>query len=210
MSDNYWDTFQTENSGGGKGISFGQIGDRSQIGVIKGGIVLEIKKMSQQIDYNTKLPAVYDKGSRAGQPKMQLPILLRTDERDPLNPEDDGHRVLYVKGLMVDAIKEALAAVDAKTLEVGGDLRIAYVGDRQIDKANMRAFKAKYTKAPPQVADQSAFFGTTAGQQAAPPVQPVQQAGGAVTPDPWAAQPQRPVQSPYTNPAPAGDVNPFG
>lgn len=163
MTDN-WEDFRTE-QGGGKGISFGGVGDRSQIGVIKGGRVIDVKEKQPIRDFK---PPHELKKTKSGKQLYQLPVLVATNER--AHPEDDGQRTLYVKGLMFDAIDEALKAAGASTVEIGGELLIAYVGDRKVGDGEMRSFKAKYTPAPPQAAQNQA--GVWGGQQAQAPQQP--------------------------------------
>lgn len=161
MTDN-WEDFRTE-QGGGKGISFGGVGDRSQIGVVKGGRVLDVKPKQEVRDYKTKEL----KKTKGGRQLWQLPVLLETAER--AHPDDDGQRILYVKGLMFDAIDEALETAGRKTLEIGGVLEIAYVGDRRVGEGEMRAFKARYTPAPPQAAqNQAGVWGGQPAPQADP------------------------------------------
>ena len=111
--------------GGGKSASFPEIGSK-----IKGTIITAEER--QQVDLDTEKPAFWDDGK----PKMQLVITLQTDERDPEDPEDEGVRNLYVKGSkkpesksMAAAVILALRAAKVRTIEVGGLLAVAYVGD---------------------------------------------------------------------------------
>jgi hypothetical protein len=204
MVDN-WDDFRTENSGAGKGISFGQIGDYSQIGVIKGGRILEVLPKSEQRDFEDKTKI---RTTKSGKTLWQLPIRVQTGvgQAEPArdSADDDGVRILYVKGLMFDAIDEALKAASVSAPTPGGLLEIAFIGDRQIGAKKMRAFKARYTPgAPPAndglfpgAAEQAAAHPTGGGGPAAgtfPPAAPVQQPAPA---DPWAAQaPAVPAQA---------------
>jgi hypothetical protein len=219
MTDN-WEDFRTE-QGGGKGISFGGVGDRSQIGVIKGGRVIDVKEKQPIRDFK---PPHELKKTKSGKQLYQLPVLVATNER--AHPEDDGQRTLYVKGLMFDAIDEALKAAGATTVEIGGVLEIAYVGDRKVGDGEMRSFKARYTPAPPQAATNQA--GVWGGQQAQAPQQPAADpfAGGQQQPHPsqafaaaggppqqgWPNQQQAPAAAqadPFASqqPPPHGHVN---
>ena len=67
----------------------------------------------QQTDYTSGEPLTWDDGN----PRMQLVITLATDERDPDDPTDDGHRNLYAKGKLLDAIRQALKAAGVKLAE---------------------------------------------------------------------------------------------
>lgn len=199
-----WDSFSTE-TGGGKGISFGGLGDRSQINVPKGGIVVAIRPKKQQMDMESKTP-LFEKDNIT--PKWQLPVVVQTDERDPMNPADTGERVLYVKGFMTDAIRKALTEAGAETLEIGGKILVAYIGEHP-QYTRSRNYVAQYTKAPPQAAAQGQFF---AQQQAAPAQAPVAQQ--PPPPPNWgqaAAAPQQPAAAPAApawTPPPAPPAQP--
>lgn len=72
-----------------------------------------------------------------GDPQMQLVIWLQTSLRDPEREDDDGLRRLFASGSIKSESKSMRASIaDAvrkhgpKTrLEVGGQLRVTYVGD---------------------------------------------------------------------------------
>ena len=71
----------------------------------------------QQKDFDTQQPLPG---------KWQIRIELQTDQRDPDIDNDDGTRVLYVKGWMQGAVSEALRKAGAKEPEVGGKLAVTW------------------------------------------------------------------------------------
>lgn len=111
--------------GGGKSARFDTIGD-----TIVGTVV--DAKVTQQTEFGTDEPKFWPNGD----PMNQIVITLATDDRDPTDPEDDGHRNLYVKGSkkpesksMTAALIAALRNAGATNLERGGTLACKYVSD---------------------------------------------------------------------------------
>jgi hypothetical protein len=133
-----------------------------------------------------------------GRPWMMACVPLRTNERDPGNPRDDGLRTLYVDKIsMRDAIVQAFKAVGASDIEVGGTLTVQYVGDEPSDKGNpSKVFTASYAR-PVGALGQAAASQPPAY---APPVQ--------VSPPPAYAPPAPPQaqQAPTNGHAPAPAV----
>jgi hypothetical protein len=167
-------------------------------GKVIGGRITRVGDPMQQRDMATGQPQTWDDGK----PKLQLPIDVQTDERDPEVPGDTGQRTIYVKGDLKRAITEALRKAGVQGApKVGGVLEVAWTG---IEAAKTRGFNdkklysARYTA--PLASDP--FFGqdAPAAQQVAPaPAQPA---------DPWGSAP--PAQQPVTVPAgPANGTNPF-
>lgn len=101
------------------------------------GTISEAPELRQQTDFDTGAPLVWDDG----QPRMQLVVTLATTLRDPANEEDDGTRRLYVKGRMQQAVAAAIRKAEAKGLEIGGTLTIAYVGDDEPKRKGMSGAK---------------------------------------------------------------------
>ena len=123
--------------GGGKSAKFGEIGDS-----IKGTIVSGEER--QQVDMDTDKPAFWDDGK----PKMQLVITLATDQRDPDDPDDNGHRNLYLKGSKkpesmsgTAALILAIKAAGVANIDVGGTLAVQYVSDGIASKRGFNAPK---------------------------------------------------------------------
>lgn len=116
-----------------------------EIGTVWKGQVLA-KETQQQRDFTTGEPKFYDDGN----PMQQVCITLQTDARDPERDGDDGVRKLYVRGQMLAAVREAVKAAGAPTVEIGGTLAVQYIGDGEPQKRGMnppKQFKAQY-KAP--------------------------------------------------------------
>ena len=142
--------------GGGKSAKFETVGDTT-----KGQVVSAESR--QQTDYTSGEPLTWDDGN----PRMQLVITLATDERDPDDPTDDGHRNIYCKGKMLNAVKQALKAAGQK-LEVGGTLAVQYTGDGTPTNPRHnppKEYVAAY-EAPSRVAGADALLGNTAAPQA--------------------------------------------
>ena len=101
------------------------------------------------------------------QPSHAAVITLATDERDPDDPTDDGHRNIYCKGKMLNAVKQALKAAGQK-LEAGGTLAVQYTGDGTPTNPRHnppKEYVAAY-EAPSRVAGADALLGNTAAPQA--------------------------------------------
>jgi hypothetical protein len=165
------------------------------IGTTVGGPITHIGQARQQTDFRTGKPLTWDDGS----PRMQLPVTVQTDLRDPSNPTDDGKRTFYIKGEMKKAVQAALAAAGAKMAE-GGTLTISYVGDEPTKGFPKKLYSATYVAPTP-----GAGFFDQQPQQAAPqPVaQPVQQHAPQYTPEQYAAMQaaaQQQVQQPQATP----------
>jgi hypothetical protein len=103
-------------------------------------------------------------------------------------PDDDGMRTLYVKGMMKQAIAEAVRAkLGHPVPEIGGYLRVRRGPDRVANTNNLQyTYVADYTPAAQNAA------GTIPG--AAPNAQAAGQS-------PWDAQPATPAQPQYSQPA---------
>jgi hypothetical protein len=160
-------------SGGLPSAKFDQLGK-----VVGGRIVRVADKQVPCRDMNGK-PQLWDDGS----PKMQLPIDVQTDERDPEIVGDTGVRTLYVKqgSDMKRAIGEAVRKVGATGApKVGGTLEIAWTGEEPPSRRGnnpKKLYAARYT--PPAAGD--GFFGDAPASNGA--TQP------ARTVDPFAAPP---------------------
>jgi hypothetical protein len=91
------------------------------------GVVKEVPKARQSRDIDTNTPAVWPDGEA----KMEVVILIATDERDPDIEDDDGTRqVVLPKGSgRFIAVQGALKAAKANGILPGGRLEITYVKD---------------------------------------------------------------------------------
>lgn len=105
-------------SGGTPSAKFAEFGDQVAGEIITAEVV-------PQLDYDTGAPMQWDDGS----PRLQLKVVLATDERDPARVDDDGHRAVYIKTAMKAAVRDAVRKAGAQGVEPGGWLRIEYIGD---------------------------------------------------------------------------------
>ncbi|MGH9001907.1 MAG: hypothetical protein ACRDYV_02145 [Acidimicrobiia bacterium] len=88
---------------------------------VKGTIVS--LDMQQQQDIKTKAPLTWPDGN----PKMQLRIILDTGVVE--DTDDDGHRAIFVRGNMQQAVRDAIKKAEADRIEVGGTLAVKYERD---------------------------------------------------------------------------------
>lgn len=113
------DTLEGFLSGGGSAAAkFPTVGT-----LIKGTITGA--ELTQQTDPADGKPKTWDDGN----PRMQMVVTLQTDERDADIDDDEGIRRLFVKGKMLQAVREAVKGAGVKTVEVGGVLAVKYTGD---------------------------------------------------------------------------------
>lgn len=104
-------------------------------------------EMQQQRDFTSQAPMFWDDG----RPRMQLRIVLATDQTE--GTDDNGHRAIYVKGNMQQAVRDAIKAAGVAKIEVGGTLAVRYAADGEPPKKGLNApkeYKAKYE--PPTAA----------------------------------------------------------
>lgn len=199
--------------GGGQTLSWKDV----PIGTTYTGVITSIGEPQQATDPATKLPAV----TRQGKPRNQVRIGLKTDYRDPTDPEDDGGRNLYCGGWMTGAIGDAMrkAGVEPK-LQIGATLSVRLT-EREPNGpgiAPTNKFDAHYVppspagdffSGQPQAQQQLAPLG--APQQFIPPVAVPQQAFTAPPlqspvedAPPWAQAPVQqqvaPQQAPVAQP----------
>lgn len=118
------------------------------VGTSVGGRITRIGEPMQQKDMATQQPKFWPDGN----PMLQLPVDVATDQRDPEINNDDGTRTLYIKGQMQKAIREAVSRAGAKMLEVGGTLTVTYDRDEAPKQRGFnpaKVYTATYT--PPTV-----------------------------------------------------------
>ncbi len=128
------------------------------IGTTVGGVITRIGDPMQQTDFSSGKPLTWDDGT----PRMQLPVTVQTDLRDPSNPLDDGKRTLYVKGEMKKAIGAALRAAGAK-MALGGTLTVTFSGEEPTAGYPKKLYTATYAAPAPG----GAFFEEPAAPVAA-------------------------------------------
>jgi hypothetical protein len=122
---------------GGSATKFENLGDSVE------GTITEVR-LTQQTDLETQAPLFWTDGK----PRMQLVVSIQTDQGN--GTDDDGIRRIFAKGgnyevangsgkSMKDAIADALKKSEAKGIEEGGWLKVAYTGD---GKKTNRGFSA--------------------------------------------------------------------
>ena len=124
-----------------KSFKFEQVNDTAK------GIIVSLE-MQQQRDIKTGQPKFWD--DQKTQPMMQLRIVLATDEHD--SDDDNGHRAIYVKGNMQQAVRDAIKAAGAEKIEEGGTLAVQYTGNGHATTVGFnppKLYKAQYK--PPSV-----------------------------------------------------------
>lgn len=153
--------------------AFKAVGD-----IIKGTIVEEPVLIDQTV-YNKPNELKRDKN---GNVLKQLVVVLQTEHRNwdaalkpakdadgnPRPPADDiGKRSLFVKFKLRDAIADALKAANAKSLEVGGELAVAFTAESEYNGYDVKEYQAQYK--PPTNAASTDFFGETKKADDVPP-----------------------------------------
>lgn len=158
------------------------------------GTITEVSDARQATEYGSNELAYWDK--ERTRPKMQVAVTLDTTERDPQDANDTGKRTLWVvedgrSGSILSAIRQAVHQAGAGTIDIGGQLTVAFSGFDPNSKnpANPRKiYSASYV--PPAPA--GGMFTNQA------PAQP------AAAPAPAPAAPAQPVApAPVAQPAPA-------
>jgi hypothetical protein len=84
-----------------------------------------------------------------GKPRMQLPVCIQTEQRDPAIEDDDGVRTVYLKKALKKAVGEAMKKVGHRGDPVIGDwLKIQFYAEEENGTPNpTKQYRAKYTKA---------------------------------------------------------------
>lgn len=116
-------------------------------GTFRGGQVVS-KRVSNQTKIGSNVPITWQDGS----PRKQMEVTVQTAER--ADPQDDGQRVIFIKGDGPRAAREALKAANAKDIMPGGWYYQAWVDEEPAKQSGYNAkkiFKAVY--APPGAPD---------------------------------------------------------
>ena len=168
------------------------------------GTITEVSDARQATEYGSNELAYWDK--ERTRPKMQVAVTLDTAERDPQDANDTGKRTLWVvedgrSGSILSAIRQAVHQAGAGTIDIGGQLTVAFSGFDPSSKnpANPRKiYAASYV--PPAPAG-GMFTSQAPAQPAAAPAAPAP----AAPAQPVAPAPAQPVAAPAT-PAPVPAV----
>ncbi|GAB2952080.1 hypothetical protein GCM10027280_45600 [Micromonospora polyrhachis] len=132
----------------GGGIKSAAFPDQ-QYGTTVGGPIVREPQVRQQTDFDSGKPKVYDDGK----PVMQIIVHVKTTQRDPMTPTDDGVRALYLRGQIQQAVRDAVRAAGAPGLLVGGELHVTYVRDEPNSRGRgkpKKVYEARYTPPPSQ------------------------------------------------------------
>jgi len=157
-------------AGGGKSAKFENPGDTIAGTVIKA-------EVRQKTDPDTSKPEFWDDGRAV----EQIVVTLSTELRDPDDPQDDGHRNVYIKGWgdQLKALKAAIKASGAKDIQPGGRFVAQLTGKGERAKPHLsppNIFAYAYT--PPAAAAVSNLL----AEPAATPVQQPQAPAALPTP----------------------------
>lgn len=177
-------------------MSFGVPGDG-----VTGTIITEPKAVQQTVydprNPQSKEPAFWP----SGDPKMQVIFQIQTSFRNwegvknaDRSQPDSGARTIYLKGKHMErATADAIRAVGATWLEVGGTVWYRYIGDDMSSLAGVKPklFEVRYQ---PPVPGPPAHF-NQAQDSMVPPQQPVTYTGQG----PGVPQPPRPPQQAQPN-----------
>lgn len=173
------------------------------------GTITEVSDARQAAEYGSNELAYWDK--ERTRPKMQVAVTLDTAERDPQDANDTGKRTLWVvedgrSGSILSAIRQAVHQAGAGTIDIGGQLTVAFSGFDPNSKnpANPRKiYSASYV--PPAPAG-GMFTNQEPAQPAAAPAAPAPAAPAQpVAPAPAQPVAAQPVPAPAT-PAPVPAV----
>lgn len=156
------------------------------------GTITEVSDARQATEYGSKELAYWDK--ERTRPKMQVAVTLDTTERDPQDSNDTGKRTLWVvedgrSGSILSAIRQAVHQAGAGTIDIGGQLTVAFSGFDPNSKnpANPRKiYAASYV--PPAPAG-GMFTNQAPAQPAAAPAPAAQPVPAPATPAPVPAVP---------------------
>lgn len=171
-------------------FKFAQIGDAVE------GRITDIGEQRQSYKYDPRpnAPRQHD-FYESGKPKMEIPVTLQTELRDPEDADDDGRRKLIIPVFFKDqsilaAIRDAVRQAGAQDLDVGGWLGVAFVGydpESQNPQNPRKLYNAMYR---PPAPGGGAF---SQGQDQAPAAQPQQQQPAQLSTQQWQQQPQQPA-----------------
>ena len=171
------------------------------------GTITEVGDARQATEFGSNEPAFWDREKT--RPKMQVAITLDTTERDPQDASDTGKRTLWVvedgrSGSILSAIRQAVHQAGAGTIDIGGQLTVAFSGFDPNSKnpANPRkVYTASYV--PPAPA--GGMFTHQEPAQPAAPAAPVAAPAPVAQPAPAAPAPAAQPVAPAT-PAPVPAV----
>jgi hypothetical protein len=190
--------------GGAEALSFpkannGVYTDTRLRGVVRGGLIVGEPEIQQMTEMGKGTPLYWD--AERTRPKNQMIVTLicdgrggALDERQPGNAHDSGKRRLYIRGYMVTAVGDALAAAGAEGLRPGGELYVCWIDEKPSKTLGFdpaRVWAARYIPGSVSV---------PTGPNGAPQV-PQNGLSGAPAANPWDQQ-QSATQPQFNQPQP--------
>lgn len=173
-------------SGGGSFVSFKEHGDTIT------GRVIDVGEPYQEREWNntTQRADGPPKFTKAGKPVYAFHVTLETDEKRADDPDDDGVRVLDVRGWrMQQALRDAIRQTGSDGLHAGDQITVSYTHDEVPgDNRSGKNFQASYTRA--------------ANATLMSPEHPTPPAPSAATPA-QTTRPAQPTQAPAATATPA-------
>ena len=165
------------------------------------GTITEVSDARQATEFGSNEPAFWDREKT--RPKMQVAVTLDTAERDPQDANDTGKRTLWVvedgrSGSILSAIRQAVHQAGAGTIDIGGQLTVAFSGFDPNSKNPANPRKV-YTAAYQAPAPAGGMFTNQAPAQPAAAPAPAAPAPAPAAP----AQPVAPAPAAQPVPAPA-------
>lgn len=108
------------------------------VGTIATGPIVEAGVV-QARDYETGAPLTWDDGN----PQQQVRVVIQTNERDPMRPDDDGKRAIFIKwwGDQRKALVDAIKAAGDNDIRVGGIFWAQFTGEKPNENSRLNAAK---------------------------------------------------------------------
>jgi hypothetical protein len=125
-------------TGGLPAIKFPEVGARHKMTVTRVG----------EPGVETDMATGAVKTFPSGDPRPRLVVDVTVDEIDPDVEDDDGSRTLYLQGLLLKAVVDAVRAARQKGLRPGGVLEIVHHESKPSATkgfADTKLYKARYT-----------------------------------------------------------------
>jgi|GEM_PF-2029980 len=132
------------------------------IGTTYAGEITANPEVRQRRDIGTGEPLTW----KDGNPQQEIIVTIKTEQRDPEKPDDDGTRKVVIKawGPQMNELKRAVQAAGATDLQVGGRFSMTYKADGQASNPGFNAPKLFEMSYQPPSATAGMFTG---GQQPA-------------------------------------------
>lgn len=130
-------------AGGVPPFKFDQPGDQIT------GFISQVPQRQHRTDPATGALQYWDPPANT-QPQYQLRVVLMTDLHDDSIPDDSGERAIYIRGQMLQAVRQAAReAGSPEGIQVGGKLRVTFTGLGEAKRSGLNApklYSALYRK----------------------------------------------------------------